>query len=89
MNLTGTPPHPRQFDVWYSGPVTRQPGVPDPPDRLYPAVDLFCDWDADRPASAAETFDFLRYAEARAQGLRTPIDRKVAALRARHDGVSG
>ncbi len=83
--LVGTPPHLRQFDVWHSGAVTRQPGVPDPPDRLYTADDLFGDWEADRPASAGETFDFLRYAEARAQGLRTPLDREVAAARARHD----
>ena len=71
--------------MWHSGSVTRQPGVPDPPDRLYTAGDLFGGWEADRPASAGETFDFLSYAEARAQGLRTPLDREVAAARARHD----
>lgn len=59
--------------------------VPAPPERLYSADDLFGGWDPGRPASAAETFDFLRYAQARSQGLRTPTEREVAAARARHD----
>jgi predicted Rossmann-fold nucleotide-binding protein len=59
--------------------------VPTPPDRLYSADDLFGAWEPDRPASAAETFDFRSYAQARAHGLRMPTDREVAAARARHD----
>ena len=59
--------------------------VPEPPGRLYRAEDLFGGWEADRPASAGETFDFVEYARARVQGLRMPADREVAAARARHD----
>lgn len=56
---------------------------------LYTSAELFAGWDPDRPASAAETFDFRVYAAARRHGkaaLRSPPRHSVARARAVHDG---
>ena len=63
---------------------------PVPPDALYTTDDLFSGWDAARPQSAAETFDFRTYAAAREHGkaaLRLPPARPIARARAVHDGT--
>ena len=62
---------------------------PGPRAGLYTSSELFAGWDPDRPASAAQTYDFRVYAAARRHGkaaLRSPPRHAVARARAVHDG---